>query len=418
MDHEFDEYVTPVPGVGTYDLGTTIGRSPAYTLKGGRRLGKNQLTPGPGTYEPSPAAGRGPSYTLKPKLKERGAGNDTPGPATYSLEQNLSATAPSFSFKGIAKKDAKSSSIGPGAYDNHLYGALDQSSRGFSMKARTDVRHGDLDSPGPGAYRPHSSSDRRAPCYSMGGVERGKAPAKSLIGPGSYKISSEIGRSTVVSIKSIPHHEKYSDTPGVGTYGTSDSPGKGKGPAYSFGGVKKTKSTWSTPGPNQYEIERPRTSGKTGFSIKGRVSSKKGGEGVPGPAMYSLDSSLTQTKRKPPAYRMGGVERGLYRTNTNPGPGTYGTQSYGSISKETGRGFTFKPKIGSKMKSETPGVGTYSPTGNRLSKTAPSYTFGGISSRKSKGGNPGPGTYDIGKPIGRGQGQITIKSKTKRRLRW
>jgi hypothetical protein len=76
------------PGPGTYDLGTTIGKSRSVSLKGRNFASLKQETPGPGAYEdPRRLGDTAPKYSLSGRI-EFTSKVQQPGPGAYNHHYN------------------------------------------------------------------------------------------------------------------------------------------------------------------------------------------------------------------------------------------------------------------------------------------------------------------------------------------
>jgi len=197
-------------------------------------------------------------------------------------------------------------------------------------------------------------------------------------------------------------------------------------PRYSLGGRLNdpyAKLSASTPGPAQYNPEKPRVNRAT--RLHGRVQDIDKRGNMPGPGAYG-NPDMTRVKTRPPAFSLGGRpqtansgglgpgpgnynprkpgtslaysmtprrEGGAWTTNKQqPGPGAYSpydSTSAGADQRKAGMGigprFNYSDKLG-------PGPGAYQPN---LNKGSPAYTMtarrsGDFGGRRMQ---PGPGAY-------------------------
>lgn len=205
-----------MPGPGMYEHPSSIGKGPAFQMRGkpspdrdnghpgpgnynanydalkerppSAHLGKSKRDflskpddkPGPGFYD-SPNPKKGPSYTINGKPADR-QDNDRPGPGHYELDQNaVRNRSPSANFshsparQGSGSRSASPNrdyNIGAGQYDPlQTYDARDynlsqgKSSAQYSVP-KADKPKGDNKNPGPGHYKiPVKFAD--VPKYSM-----------------------------------------------------------------------------------------------------------------------------------------------------------------------------------------------------------------------------------------------------------
>lgn len=209
------------PGPGTYDLGTTLGKSTAKTIKGRIDYSPNQgYTPGPGAYRMQRIfAKHCPKMAIHLPLKHRPY-NDSPGPAAYDMKRDLGGDGPKYSLGGrTAIPRPKAVSPGP------VY-LPEVKSRGpsFSMRSSKSMPNLDptADNPGPGHYEPKL---RRAPSFTIArrpeerprlfedpptpGPASYSPPSCFTTGP-SFSMGGRHSRSKsrlrrTLSMKSIPH---------------------------------------------------------------------------------------------------------------------------------------------------------------------------------------------------------------------
>lgn len=173
-----------VPGPNVYNVGTTIGRAPAYHMgekTGDGVLGGKKNVPGPGAYSPVRVTDVSSAYSMGSKTKfgmmlavnpESGdhtkmasSADKTPGPGTY-----------------YAKAVYKNVNTGT------RFGTDSRKGMGNSKAAFT---------PGPNAYRADSKQpvQRSAPAFGFGTSKRPQSVnvKKQAPGPGQYELKGIIG---------------------------------------------------------------------------------------------------------------------------------------------------------------------------------------------------------------------------------
>eukprot|EP00823_Brevimastigomonas_motovehiculus_P002587 TRINITY_DN1562_c0_g1_i1.p1 TRINITY_DN1562_c0_g1~~TRINITY_DN1562_c0_g1_i1.p1 ORF type:complete len:467 (+),score=29.39 TRINITY_DN1562_c0_g1_i1:155-1555(+) len=380
------------PGPGIYDIKSTLGESPRYSLSGRHKLPQNSdFVPGPGQYNydvkpkhqppsysmsgrfkfkpigfgPGPGAYSsdakkgGPSITMAPRVCDKSVVLVSPGPAAYTFNANASASigtwGPKYSFLGRHDigKDRRQTP-GPGTYQlKPIFG--EKTDHAIQLKGRPELK-GDFDNmPGPGKYNPDVKPfGSNAPRYTFRPKTETKQPTKNTPGPGAYALPPTIGVGLSKSLSS--RHEitgsKGDQQPGPGQYNVIVMP-RIKPPQFTMRpktqAVKTT--TFLTPGPGQYQLAS--TISKNGPSLKGRLSVKDTSGSTPGPAHYqSINSNAV--KRKPPSFSMASGHKSPVNPRLlAPGPGAY------SLPEAKVPAPTLKGRHEVKDSTQTPGPGQY-----------------------------------------------------------
>merc|ERR1712187_226581 len=107
------------PGPGSYEIKSTLGKVPDFTVAGLRPHPDGNGMPGPGAYEHSSQPST-PRYTMRPAAAERGKGKrhqHSPGPHAYTLPAHL-GTGKTFSH-GLPRQERYEDTPGPGHYGGH-----------------------------------------------------------------------------------------------------------------------------------------------------------------------------------------------------------------------------------------------------------------------------------------------------------
>lgn len=352
------------PGPGAYDLGSTIGQTQKFTLKGRvagggmessggptvtmgtteRQWANIASAPGPGSYTLPDATGRNsPSFTLKGRTA-MSTRSDSPGPGQYGASPPRSYS-PSFTLKGRpALPQDRGSGPGVGSYYAENYGAIGTTGRHSSLASRTRTIRDDTRSPGPAAYT---------------------IPTRPT------------GRSVSLAGRpQLPHEGGAS--PGPAAYNCTQSAGslRSSSPAFSLGGRPRTPNyAGSGVGPGHYnlvDVSKVRK-GSPSFTLHGRSALPLNGASSPGPAAYTLPSA------------------------------------------NGGRSATLAGRTYVKSRDSTPGPGAYSEIGRGFGATqarAPSPSLGGRTEVRSTSDTPGPGSYTLPTTIGSGARSATLASRT------
>ncbi len=132
------------PGPGLYEVGTSIGDAPAFTMSQkipSKELTEEEIVPGPGAHylENWRAFGSGTSsITLKGKLEMKNPQAEVPGPGNYLAENGLRAilpSAPSYSLRARPKPEVVGERAPPvGAYSPEIPFGKDGPQISFKQK--------------------------------------------------------------------------------------------------------------------------------------------------------------------------------------------------------------------------------------------------------------------------------------------
>lgn len=150
-----------VPGPGAYTHnGRAGGDGQSWSLTPRRKTRmKNTDLPGPGTHDVKTSLGRGPKYSASPRRTENKSKIQGPGPGEYDQGDNaVAGKQPRWGFGTSTRPDTASSiagtTPGPGAY---VMSSAVGAGPKFSMQSR---RSGPRPhpSPGPGAHGGHYST--------------------------------------------------------------------------------------------------------------------------------------------------------------------------------------------------------------------------------------------------------------------
>ncbi|CAG9328521.1 unnamed protein product [Blepharisma stoltei] len=303
----------------------------------------NNKNPGPGNYEISSRIVEGPKYTMSPRTSLDGPLNPV-GPGQYELKSL--EKAPSFKFgtkERASSLENKNLVPGPGAYNSQA--EEPQKASKFGTEPRGSLVR--KNTPGPGAYEVNSTNDKKGITISgkLSLETKNQTP-----GPGSYAINRALENRSFSVGKSQRFIRQISTPPGPGTYNGDI---KDKGSSFAFGkdARKIFNDSKRVPGPGQYDLSDGLYKTQ-GVSFKGKRSLNLSSE-IPGPGSYEpkyinekkvavgfgtskrayeimLRESfpgpatyMNQTTRDTPSWRFGSQPRIKYRTNKDPGPGSY-----------------------------------------------------------------------------------------------
>lgn len=165
-------------------------------------------------------------------------------------------------------------------------------------------------------------------------------------------------------------------------------------PAWSFPGRSEEKSTFTTPGPGNYNPKLQTFSNTPNVKIGTSSRSNIFASTTPGPGAYNTSGSLTNR----PAPKIGSSKRPpLSDSLLTPGPGTYEIKS----TAVEGPKFSMPGRSSSKKLDNMPGPGHYdhSQTEQNVRERAPAYKIGteARTERPQSAYVPGPGTYSVDK---------------------
>lgn len=187
------------------------------------------------------------------------------------------------------------------------------------------------------------------------------------------------------SFKGKPADGHKIDTPGPGSYASSESSKYSKSPSHGFGGAPRDSNNKNAqPGPGQYQPEDPNnTSSKYGFGTSNRKGAPRR-QDQPGPGSYNLGDTVGSG----PGYSVAGRRETKSDSHT-PGPGAYQPAAEGCDKKSPQWGFgTADREV--KVNGISPGPGAYRADAK---KEGPQYSFRGRSEAARINSTPGPGAH-------------------------
>ena len=326
------------PGPGAYDPHQDSG-VPKYTMRIKHFRSKSDVTPGPGNYDIRKESSLiVPSYRFGNEKKDGLNLTQTkfvPGPGNYEFNADiLNKTMPKFSFGKEKRKPAKRSvTPGPGSYNYKEFIGKEAPKISISSKYRDDNKEM-KNVPGPGQYDQTNSNFYKVkpPSYKIGTAKRDSIYRfrDTSPGPGQYRpdtSSRQIRAKTpswvIGTSKRPPLNPVDKYVPGVGNYNISK--GIGNGPKYTmvgrtyYGGFRN-----NNPGPGQYDNGsmnnlRKNPSWKIGTGNRDDALKKAIRENIPGPGMYDTNKSTDNG----PQYIFGREKRGDDLKSDVPGPGQY-----------------------------------------------------------------------------------------------
>ena len=299
------------PGPGTYNLQQVgeVGKDAPHVSMAGRHdtTTTADSVPGPGSYNVQ--APRTGGITMAARHEDR-VDDWKVAPGTYNVPS--ASDGPSYSMSGRQELKTEQLAPGPGHY------SID-SSIGKAPAASISGRHAlkeDRFQPGPGQYSAsYEQSKHSAPAYSMRPKTALPHSADSVPAPGTYNISSTVGKDAPAVSMSGRHAVRADNfQPGPGTYNLQQVGEVGKdAPHVSMAGRHDTTTTAdSVPGPGSYDVQVTRGGG---ISMSGRFEEKQDDWKV-GPGAYSVSEHPDG-----PSYSMGARFQGsssVYAATTNP----------------------------------------------------------------------------------------------------
>ncbi|GCA62423.1 hypothetical protein KIPB_003438 [Kipferlia bialata] len=197
---DLDEFATPSPGPGAYSMGSTVGKAPAFSLKGRTATKKAESMPGPGQYDVSTAS-KSPAYSLSGRHSSSGVRTASPGPGAYATTGGTGG-GPKFSMSGrtgSALGVRNTGAPGPGAYNTTANDSVGKGKPAFSLGGRTSTGGDRVGTPGPGQYTPEGVQPSK-PAFSMRGRTSTGGQRDRTPGPGQYETpKSGSGRASSLS---------------------------------------------------------------------------------------------------------------------------------------------------------------------------------------------------------------------------
>ena len=240
------------PGPGTYEIGTTIGKSLAKSVSGRNAAPKNNNYPSPNTYNPPSTLANGPKHSMTYRPFETKP-ETRPGPSEYSLPKINLPRAPQYSCRQQCPLD----------YPYVLH----------HWKPHTLVINPEV---GPDTYDPNKDfSNNDAPAYSMG--KRFGKKVDQCPGPASYYIKTahkpDANRSPAFPMGKRIEQRLKREGPGPAAYYPKVNT---SAPSYSMGRRNKKIDglVSTTPAPNAYQsnLDENLRHGVSGVTLKGRPS--------------------------------------------------------------------------------------------------------------------------------------------------
>jgi len=314
-----------VPGPGTYNANHhDKPTNPKYSL--GPRTPQVKMgddTPGPGTYVTRKEAGSGKkAFSLKSRIYEGDHSVKVPGPGAYEEHGRIGTQALSAHFTSRPRGVDFSSTPGPGYYESPT--AFSKSNgKGFTLKAKSNLRENDAGIPGPATYYPEDTLGKAAPAPSFGVVLKdptNPAHFERSPGPAAYAADCRIGMGKKFSLRGkIARKALNHGVPGPGTYNANHHD-KPTNPKYSLGPrTPQVKMGDDTPGPGTYITRKEAGSGKKAFSLSSRYKSGSQTERTPGAIYHPRDPNHSSK-----SFSLGGRVYSVNYENANtPGPGSY-----------------------------------------------------------------------------------------------
>eukprot|EP00002_Diphylleia_rotans_P038108 TRINITY_DN8614_c0_g1_i1.p1 TRINITY_DN8614_c0_g1~~TRINITY_DN8614_c0_g1_i1.p1 ORF type:complete len:1771 (-),score=292.93 TRINITY_DN8614_c0_g1_i1:115-5427(-) len=340
-----DAVQTPAPN--TYNLPSTIGDGPKFSIAPKQKDDAPSITPAPNKYNIPSTLGDAPKFSIAPRIPipNENKDSDTPGPDAYDVEQKK-PTGPAYSF-GVRLVEVK------------------------------PIGH---DTPGPGEYvAPSYITDGPAPW--MGNPPEERQTVETVPGPGHYTVPSRIGEGPAYSFYG-PHEEKIPDLPGPGHYELPTMIGKDT-PSFTIHGRLPEPAPPQVPPPGKYDAPSYIGKDTPSFTFPQAVPAEPKNT-TPGPGQYAAPTEFTGDQ----GFWMGVPQIPKSQTHDMPAPGQY----YKELKPE-GPSFTFgKDLIDPKPIDPSPGPGHYSY--KEYIGEGPSYTIQGPHEIAPQV-LPGPGAYDL-----------------------
>ena len=183
-----------IPGPAAYSPSNSS-FTPAYTIGKSMKLDfkSRAKTPSPADYAPRPQFRAGPVCTIGHSRRDAGNGNQNPGPAAYTPKYQESS--PQFSIKMKLEERQKatqpvSSMQGPADYSPNTSQILEKTRIPIIGSEQKLTRYGGFNI-GPGAYK--LKSEVGGPRYSFSrSVRRIRPEDSSVPGPGQYTIPTTV----------------------------------------------------------------------------------------------------------------------------------------------------------------------------------------------------------------------------------
>ena len=383
--------MTSTPGPGAYaPTFSDKPKAPSYSIK--FRHDRDPKPEGAQYYNIPSTVGQGPRYSLGSRVETRPA-ESTPGPSYIPPPLGSDAKKTSLSFRHSEARDPMADTPGPGAYNITAKFANDAPKS--SMHGRTqDMFQFGSQSPGPAAYMPNfEATKKRAPTASLH-VRTSIEKSDVTPGPGAYSISRDLGNGKGPSFHGrVSTRQSYS-TPGPGAYSpnysslggpkfsmkgrheTNTRPDSapyralpstiGQGPRFSLGARHQIKDTETTPGPSYIPPPLGSDAKKTSFTFR-HSEARNPMADTPGPGAYNITAKFANDA---PKSSMHGRTQDMFQFGSqSPGPGAYKPDYSATMPRAPSASMHIRPK--DRISDASPG---YRNLGSTL--TGPKFTIG------------------------------------------
>ena len=247
-----------VPAPGTYNISSTVGKdAPAVSMSGRHAVRADNFQPGPGTYNLQQVGEVGkdaPHVSMAGRHDTTTTADSVPGPGSYNVQAPRTGGITMAARHEDRVDDWK---VAPGTYN--VPSASDGPS--YSMSGRQELKTEQL-APGPGHYSIDSSIGK-APAASISGRHALKED-RFQPGPGQYSASYEQSKHSAPAYSmrpktALPH--SADSVPAPGTYNISSTVGK-DAPAVSMSGRHAVRADNFQPGPGTYNLQQVGEVGK------------------------------------------------------------------------------------------------------------------------------------------------------------
>jgi len=217
------------PGPAAYEVKSTIGHAPKFTIPGRHDSKDKDAGPGPGAYQTgveaigSPKCGS-PRHTIATRNLNLKPAVVTPGPGGYDLKPLVGSSNTKITIAqrlNYGADNAPGMKVpGPGQYSTQV--ELGKDRPAYTIAHRHKDPTGALAIPGPGAYKPDPVPNKYRAISIGRGLREITHKAEVRPGPGSYSARSFIGSKDgapryTISLKTNIEG-KTMQTPGAGTY--------------------------------------------------------------------------------------------------------------------------------------------------------------------------------------------------------
>jgi hypothetical protein len=381
---------TGEPGPGAYQIPSTVGNAPRWTLKG-RHPDHEGGSGAPYRTLPS-TVGDGPKISLASRHGSRDA-TQTPGPAYIPPPLGTDAKKSSLSYRHTHGQDSGIDSPGPGAYA--IKPKFGNEANKFTFHQRTGGTRDDTVSPGPAAYHPNLDAMYPHALPSTMHIRTKSGSSDVTPGPSDYAVSRALGGpSSTFHVR--PQESNSQNTPGPGQYCPSNR-GMGEAPKWSF---KSRHDTENHPTNAPYRALPSTVGAGPKISMASRHAQRTATD-TPGPA-YIPPPLGADAKKSSMSYRhTHGQNSGI----DSPGPGAYPIKpKFGNEANK----FTFHQRTGgTRDDTVSPGPAAYSPNIDAMRPRGPASAM--HVRTPMKGAEQTPGYLALGSSFGKGG--VTIGRK-------